>query len=195
MQPQYNAKIIILGDSAVGKSSTLWRYMNPHGDYKSQDFSMTLGVDFLSETKSYKGNEYYVSIWDTAGQEAFKSMLPSYVKGSNAVVYIFDLSRKESFESVKSWHSFFLEHISENAECPCLLLGNKCDINDREVTSEEGEEMAEKIGAQYFEISAMYGTNVQESFHALYEEVFPLCGPEEAPPLSLEPTPKRSSCC
>jgi Ras-related protein Rab-11A len=137
-ETNYNLKIVIVGDSGVGKSNIISRYCH---DNFQQEGKATVGVEL--ENKFYKINSHVlnVSIWDTAGQERFKSITNAYYRGANGVIVVFDLTRKESFENCKNWFSE-VKGTNQNLS-NLLLIGNKSDLkNLRQVTEEQGKEMA-----------------------------------------------------
>lgn len=141
-QAKYNLKIVIVGDSGVGKSNILTRYCS---DTFTQDGQATIGVEL--DTKIFKINNdiVNVSIWDTAGQERFKSITTAYYRGSQGIIIVFDLTRFETFEHVKNWFSEVKKSASQNTQC--LLIGNKSDLTElRKVTKENGADMCEELG-------------------------------------------------
>jgi len=156
----YLLKFIIIGDSAVGKSNILMRYTNNHF---SNDFQSTIGVEFGIKNLTIDGKLYRVQIWDTAGQEQFCSITRAYYKNSVCACVVYDITRKQSFENIKSW----VEDCKK--KCPktiyLVLIGNKSDLEEeRKVTYEEGSIFANKNGMIFFETSAKTGQNVNEVF-------------------------------
>ena len=156
----YLLKFIIIGDSAVGKSNILLRYTN---DSFSNEFQATIGVEFGAKNLTIDGKTYRVQIWDTAGQEQFRSITRAYYKNSVCACVVYDITNKTSFENIKSW----LEDCKK--KCPksiyFVLIGNKSDLEEkREVTYEEGSIYAQKNGMIFFETSAKTGQNINEVF-------------------------------
>ena len=156
----YLLKFIIIGDSAVGKSNILLRYTN---DSFSNEFQATIGVEFGAKNLTIEGKTYRVQIWDTAGQEQFRSITRAYYKNSVCACVVYDITNKTSFENVKSW----IEDCKK--KCPktiyLVLIGNKSDLEEqRKVTYEEGSIFAQKNGMIFFETSAKTGKNVNEVF-------------------------------
>lgn len=138
-EASYNLKVVIVGDSGVGKSNIINRYCN---DQFSQDGKATVGVEL--ETKFFKAqNEVLnVSIWDTAGQERFKSITNAYYRGAHGVIVVFDLTRKETFENCRNWFNE-VKNANNQILNNMLLIGNKSDLHDlRQVSEEEAKEMA-----------------------------------------------------
>ena len=156
----YLLKFIIIGDAAVGKSNLLVRYTS--GQFK-EEYQLTIGVEFGSNNVIIGDNTYRIQIWDTAGQENFRSITRSYYKNTACAIIVYEISNKKSFENISSW----IEECKNTAPKSILmvLVGNKCDLEDnREVTEEEGREFAEKNGMIFFETSAKTGKNVEELF-------------------------------
>ena len=155
----YLLKFIIIGDAAVGKSNLLVRYTS--GQFK-EEYQLTIGVEFGSNNVIISDNIYRIQIWDTAGQENFRSITRSYYKNTACAIIVYEISNKKSFENISSW----IEECKNTAPKSILmvLVGNKCDLDNREVTEEEGREFAEKNGMLFFETSAKTGKNVEELF-------------------------------
>ena len=155
----YLIKFIIIGDAAVGKSNLLVRYTS--GQFK-EEYQLTIGVEFGSNNVIIRDNTYLIQIWDTAGQENFRSITRSYYKNTACAIIVYEISNKKSFENISSW----IEECKNTAPKSILmvLVGNKCDLDNREVTEEEGREFAEKNGMLFFETSAKTGKNVEELF-------------------------------
>ena len=156
----YLIKFIIIGDAAVGKSNLLVRYTS--GQFK-EEYQLTIGVEFGSNNVIISDNTYRIQIWDTAGQENFRSITRSYYKNTACAIIVYEISNKKSFENISSW----IEECKNTAPKSILmvLVGNKCDLEDnREVTEEEGRELAEKNRMLFFETSAKTGKNVEELF-------------------------------
>ena len=155
----YLIKFIIIGDAAVGKSNLLLRYTS--GQFK-EEYQLTIGVEFDSNNVIIGDNTYRIQIWDTAGQENFRSITRSYYKNTACAIIVYEISNKKSFENISSW----IEECKNTAPKSILmvLVGNKCDLDNREVTEEEGREFAEKNGMLFFETSAKTGKNVEELF-------------------------------
>ena len=155
----YLIKFIIIGDAAVGKSNLLVRYTS--GQFK-EEYQLTIGVEFGSNNVIISDNTYRIQIWDTAGQENFRSITRSYYKNTACAIIVYEISNKKSFENISSW----IEECKNTAPKSILmvLVGNKCDLDNREVTEEEGREFAEKNGMLFFETSAKTGKNVEELF-------------------------------
>ena len=156
-------RITMLGDSAVGKTSLISKFLNQNFD---ENYLTTIGKDKLEKKVVMEdGNEIKVIIWDTAGQERFHSIATSTIKGSQGIVLTFDLTKKSTFKSLDAW----LNDIKENSnEVPVVIFGNKCDLFENyEVENEEAKKFAKEHNLQYFETSAKQNVNVQEGFNAI----------------------------
>jgi Ras-related protein Rab-1A len=163
----YLFKLLLIGNSSVGKSSLLFRFVENVWD---DSFVPTIGVDFKLKTLEVNGKKVKLQIWDTAGQERFKNITSSYYRGGNGVLVVYDITDRESFENLTSW----LIEIEKNANKNVykLLIGNKCDLEDkRKVSIQEGKDFAESNGMKFIETSAKDNTKVQEAFELLTTEI------------------------
>ena len=159
-QIDYLFKYIIIGDAGVGKSNILLRYV--YSTFKS-DYQLTIGVEFGEKTVEIKGKIYKIQIWDTAGNEQFRSITRTYYKNSVCAIVVYDISRRETFDNVINW----IEDCKLNSPKSVfiILVGNKSDLEeDRQVTTEEGEEFANRYGIRFFETSAKNSININEIF-------------------------------
>ena len=130
---------MLIGNSAVGKSSLLLRFSD---NTFSESFLPTIGVDFKIRTFEMNGKTVKLQIWDTAGQERFKTITSSYYKGAQGIILVYDITDRQSFKDVENWLAEVEKHASENVIK--LLVGNKCDLESaRAVTFEEGKEFAD----------------------------------------------------
>jgi small GTP-binding protein len=160
--PDYVYKLSLIGDGGVGKTSMAQRYV--HGIFKA-DYKATIGT-FISK-KECKFKELNTSvkfmIWDLAGQNQFQRLWPDYLTDSRAGIIAFDLTNKESFESVRKWHDIIKNVVEPNTIL--ILVGNKVDLKDaREVSTEEGMNLAKELGVYYMETSAKTNQNIGEVF-------------------------------
>ena len=163
----YLFKLLLIGNSSVGKSSLLFRFVENVWD---DSFVPTIGVDFKLKTLEVNGKKVKLQIWDTAGKERFKNITASYYRGGNGVLVVYDITERESFDNLTSW----LIEIEKNANKNVykLLIGNKCDLEDkRKVTYQEGKDFAESNGMKFIETSAKDNTKVQEAFELLTSEI------------------------
>ena len=160
-------KILLLGDSGVGKSSLLLRYTK--NEFMT-DMRSTIGVEFGLKYIKIENLQLKVQIWDTAGMERYRSITNAYYKGAKGVIAVYDICRKKSFESVDKWIEDFKSKADEDAVI--LLIGNKNDLNEkREVSIEEAEIKAKKNKFAFMETSAKDNNNVQKAFETLFEEI------------------------
>ena len=161
-QDEQPLKILVIGESAVGKSCLLLRYT----DNKFQEtFMTTIGVDFKTKYIDIDGNHVKLQIWDTAGQEKFRSITKAYYRGAHGILVVFDVSSRDSFSKVRIW----VQSIKDTMTTPydVILVGNKSDLPEHFVTTEEAEELAQELGMKYIETSAKTGSNVDAAFYEL----------------------------
>ncbi|XP_049851799.1 ras-related protein Rab-2B-like [Schistocerca gregaria] len=153
-------KYIIVGDTAVGKSCLLMQFT----DKRFQPMhDLTIGVEFGSRTIMIDNKRVKLQIWDTAGQEKFRSITRSYYRGASGALLVYDITRRETFEHLSSWLEDCRKCSSNNTVI--VLVGNKCDLEpDRQVTREEGENFAKKNNLEFIETSAKTAENVEEAF-------------------------------
>ena len=156
----YLLKYVIIGDSGVGKSNILLRFIN---NTFSEEFRSTVGVEFAAKNIIINKNTYRVQIWDTAGQETFRSISRAYYKNSVCACVVYDISNYSTFESVQSW----IEDCKSQSSKTILLIliGNKSVLNDiRQVTYDEGAKFAKSNNMIFLETSAKTGDNINEIF-------------------------------
>ena len=153
-------KIIFCGDAGVGKTSIINSIM---GQKFSEEYEPSIGVDFFSKTVRYNGRLIKLQIWDSAGQEKFRSLIPNYIRGSAIIFLIFDISKKITYEHLNEWLNFITN--IENGSL-IIIVGNKIDLKDtREVNSEEAEKYCKDKKYDYFEVSAKDGTNIDNMLY------------------------------
>ena len=163
----YLYKYIIIGDAYVGKSNLLLRYAN--SQFKPE-YQITLGAEFGSKTEKIGDLTYRIQIWDTAGQENFRSITRSYYKSSVCALVVYDISSRESFNSINTW----IEACKNQATKTVIfiLVGNKSDLeNKRQINKEEGEEKAKSFELGFIETSACSGNNIDQAFDIMLKEV------------------------
>ena len=161
-------KVLLLGDSTVGKTCFLMKYT----DKTFQDIHMaTIGLDYrLRSMKLKRGKSIKLQIWDTAGQARFRAITKNYYKGSHGIILIYDITNTQSFENVKTWVNQIREEASSNVII--YIAGNKVDMEDeRKVDREDGEKLAEELGFPFVETSAKNGININETFEDLVERI------------------------
>lgn len=160
-------KILIIGESGVGKSSLLLRFTD---DTFDPEQAATIGVDFKVKTLQIDGNKAKLAIWDTAGQERFRTLTPSYYRGAQGVILVYDVTSKASFNKLEQWLNE-LETFSTKHDLIKMLVGNKIDNERREVTKEEGLKFARKHHMLFIEASAKTKEGVQCAFEELVEKI------------------------
>ena len=161
-------KIIIIGDSGVGKSNILGRYL--HNEFK-HDTKSTVGVEFGSKQFTVENHQIKAQIWDTAGQERYKAITSAYYKGAKGAFVVYDITRKNTFETVNKWVSDI--SAAADKKITLILIGNKNDLEDqRQVTKEMGEEKAKELGLAFMETSACSGENLDKAFQLMINEIY-----------------------
>ncbi len=160
-------KILILGDSGCGKTSLLGAFCGLQ--FKEKSIS-TIGIDFKMKNIMKDGEKYKIQVWDTAGQEKFRSITSSYYKKCQGVIIAYSISKKSSFENMKMWLDQINLHT--NSSIVKVIVGTKCDLNmSREVSYEEGESFAKSKGLGFFESSAKQKINVDAIFEDILNKV------------------------
>eukprot|EP01080_Neovahlkampfia_damariscottae_P011667 gene11667-4903_t len=153
-------KILVVGDSGVGKSCLLTRYSD---DTFSNTHMATIGVDFKLKSQVYDNRKIKVQIWDTAGQERFRTITSSYYRGAHGILIVFDVTNDESFKDIPSWVDEIRNHASPNVQL--VLVGNKADkTNKRVVSQEQAKQYAEEQKMPYVETSAREAYQVDTAF-------------------------------
>lgn len=165
--PQLNQliKILTLGESTVGKTSIVERYID--NTFKEQ-FISTLGTDYRTKFIQFNNTKIQLDIWDTAGQERFKEITIQYLKQTSGIMVIYDVTNRSSFLKVNDWFNHIKRESSKNKSI--VLVGNKIDLNYREVSTEDGTELANKYNVPFIEVSAYNGTNIDQAYRALLEQ-------------------------
>ena len=157
-------KVMILGNAGVGKTSILEQYVNKAftGSYK-----VTIGADFLTRDLEINGNKIKLQVWDTAGQEKYRSLGIAYYRGADACMYVFDLCDKTTFKDIDKWNEAFMAQIPEEKakNFPIILLGNKADKPGRIVTPEQAKKWCtEHENIPFYETSAKANIGLEEAF-------------------------------
>eukprot|EP00636_Phaeomonas_parva_P012025 CAMPEP_0118876434 /NCGR_PEP_ID=MMETSP1163-20130328/17132_1 /TAXON_ID=124430 /ORGANISM="Phaeomonas parva, Strain CCMP2877" /LENGTH=203 /DNA_ID=CAMNT_0006812043 /DNA_START=45 /DNA_END=656 /DNA_ORIENTATION=+ len=160
-------KLLMIGDSGVGKTCLLLRYAS---QTFSKSFITTIGIDFKIKNIDLDGKRIKLQIWDTAGQERFRTITTSYFRGAQGILLVYDVTDRNSFNSVQNWVNQIQQ--SADAQVSRILIGNKCDMEEkREVSRQDGEQLAAMLGIQFFETSAKDDLNVEEAFVTIAREV------------------------
>jgi len=163
----YLYKLLLIGDSGVGKSCLLLRF----ADHSFTDsYISTIGVDFKIRTIELEGKTIKLQIWDTAGQERFRTITSSYYRGAHGIIIVYDVTDNESFNNVKQWLSEIERYACEGVTK--LLVGNKNDLTGKKVVAAEtAKAFAEKTNIQFLETSAKNATNVETAFLTMAQEI------------------------
>uniref|UniRef100_G1LX59 Ras-related protein Rab-3 n=1 Tax=Ailuropoda melanoleuca TaxID=9646 RepID=G1LX59_AILME len=163
----YMFKILIIGNSSVGKTSFLFRYAD---DSFTPAFVSTVGIDFKVKTIYRNDKRIKLQIWDTAGQERYRTITTAYYRGAMGFILMYDITNEESFNAVQDWSTQIKTYSWDNAQV--LLVGNKCDMEDeRVVSSERGRQLADHLGFEFFEASAKDNINVKQTFERLVDVI------------------------
>jgi len=185
MSKQFQFKLVLLGESAVGKSSLVLRFVKDQfDDYRES----TIGAAFLTQTVTLEDNTTVkFEIWDTAGQERYKSLAPMYYRNANCAVVVYDITQTASLEKARSW----VRELQRQADPSIViaLCGNKTDLNARrQVTQEDAKKYADEEGLMWGETSAKTGEGVSDIFTAIAKKL-PLSAPQSRPGASRAPAP------
>ena len=157
----FKAKVLVLGEGAVGKTSLINRFVN---DVFESDYAATIGVKFLSKEVSVNPDNddmAQLNLWDVAGQPRFEDLRTTFYAGAAGALFVFDLSRKETFDKLDRWHA---EVVKMVGEIPHIIIGNKADLKGREVSIKQAQSYAKSDKTIYIETSAKTGQNVEEAF-------------------------------
>uniref|UniRef100_UPI00398F3BBA ras-related protein ORAB-1-like n=1 Tax=Pristiophorus japonicus TaxID=55135 RepID=UPI00398F3BBA len=169
MNPEYDYlfKLLLIGDSGVGKSCLLLRFAD---DTYTESYISTIGVDFKIRTIELEGKTIKLQIWDTAGQERFRTITSSYYRGAHGIIIVYDVTDQDSFSNVKQWLEEIARYASENVNK--LLVGNKCDLTTKKVVDyTTAKEYADSLQIPFLETSAKNATNVEQAFVTMAAEI------------------------
>ena len=166
-EPSHTFKILTIGESGVGKTCILRRFVE---NKFLKSHLATIGIDFRTKVIRVGGKDIKLKIWDTAGQERYHNITSQIYKGSDGIVLVYDVNDEVSFSKIRDWIEQIKSNISEG-DISLVLLGNKCDIEERVVSKQKGQEMAENLKISYFETSALNGTGINEAFEGLTKEI------------------------
>uniref|UniRef100_A0A3Q2E0W1 small monomeric GTPase n=1 Tax=Cyprinodon variegatus TaxID=28743 RepID=A0A3Q2E0W1_CYPVA len=156
-------QVMLVGDSGVGKTCLLVRFKD--GAFLAGSFISTVGIDFRVSL-----NQYPKEIWDTAGQERFRSVTHAYYRDAHALLLLYDVTNKSSFDNIQAWLTEIHEYAQQDAVL--MLLGNKADAtHNRVVKREDGEKLAKEFGVPFMETSSRSGLNVELAFTAVAKEL------------------------
>ena len=159
--------IMTLGNSEVGKTCYILKYTE---DFFQELYLTTVGIDFKVKTETINNKQYKLFLYDTTGQEKYKSIALNIIRNAQGIILMYDITNKKSFESIPEWIKSIRDSKGDNF--PMILLGNKLDKEDIRIISEkEGKELADEYGIKFFETSNKTGVNVQEAGKALVNEI------------------------
>lgn len=191
----YLVKILILGDSGVGKSSILLRFTD---DCFTENFITTIGIDFKIKTIDIDGKKVKIQIWDTAGQERFRTITQAYYRGAHGVFLVYDITNEESFKHIEQWMKDIDRHRDKDSDVKKVLLANKCDLRQAEsITKEQGQDLASQFQLPFYEVSAKdesYGSPLNEVFYHLSKEIIKKMDEGSNPPI-VPKIPRSPKCC
>ncbi|KAM9522643.1 ras-related protein Rab-22A [Oncorhynchus nerka] len=160
-------KVCLLGDTGVGKSSIVWRFVEDNFD---PNINPTIGASFMTKTVQYQNELHKFLIWDTAGQERFRALAPMYYRGSAAAIIVYDITKEDSFQTLKNWVKELRQHGPPNIVV--AIAGNKCDLSDaREVSEKDAKDYADSIHAIFVETSAKNAININEVFIEISQRI------------------------
>ena len=164
----FKLKIVVVGDSGVGKTNLIKRFIT---NEFSENFKATIGVEFMSKTYKINKHLFKIEIWDTAGQERYKSITAIYYKGAKGAIIVYDTTDQSTFNNIDKWMLEIKEKTSKDIKL--MIIGNKIDLkDDREVKNEDALKKAESLGLPLMETSALDATNVKEAFYDLLKEIY-----------------------
>ena len=161
-------KIVLIGDTSVGKTNILSKYLSNEFD---PDSKATVGVEFGTRDFQIENNKVKVQIWDTAGQERYRSITNAYYKGAKGSLLVYDITNPKTFENLDKW----LSDLKANAEekISVVLIGNKSDLEEeRQISIEQGKEKAAFFKLAFMETSALNGNNIEKAFNELITDVY-----------------------
>ena len=169
MKYDKKCQLLIIGNSAVGKSSILRRFAQ---DKFNANYFATIGIDFFTKDVILDNERIHIKMWDTAGQERYKALTQGFFRNAQGLMIVYDVKNKESFDDLKYWIQSIENNINiQNKNIPAIIIGNKIDLNEREVDKNEAEQFAKSKDYKYFEVSAKSGQGIDESIKYLIKKV------------------------
>uniref|UniRef100_A0A453FW00 Ras-related protein ARA-3 n=1 Tax=Aegilops tauschii subsp. strangulata TaxID=200361 RepID=A0A453FW00_AEGTS len=193
----YLIKLLLIGDSGVGKSCLLLRFSD--GSFTTS-FITTIGIDFKIRTIELDGKRIKLQIWDTAGQERFRTITTAYYRGAMGILLVYDVTDESSFNNIRNWIRNIEQHASDNVNK--ILIGNKADMDE----SKRGQALADEYGIQFFETSAKTNLNVEQVFFSIARDIKQRLAETDSKPEdrtikinktegSENPESQKSACC
>ena len=168
VKEDYKLKVVIVGDSGVGKTNLIKRFVS---NTFTPNSKATVGVEFISKSYRINNQVFKIEMWDTAGQERYKSITAAYYKGAKGALIVYDTTQKTSFENIDKWMAEIKDKSSKDMKL--MIVGNKTDLKDeRQVKTEEALAKAKELEAPIMEASALDGSNVKEAFYDLLKEMY-----------------------
>lgn len=164
----YLVKLLLIGDSGVGKSCLLLRFTD---DSFTTSFITTIGIDFKIRIFELDGKRIKLQIWDTAGQERFRTITTAYYRNAMGILLVYDVTDESSFNNIRNWIKNIEQHASDNVNK--ILVGNKADMDQskRAVSTERGQALADEYGIKFFETSAKTNINVEQAFFSIAKDI------------------------
>lgn len=164
----YLFKVVLIGDSGVGKSNLLSRFTRNEFSLESKS---TIGVEFATRSINVDGKMIKAQIWDTAGQERYRAITSAYYRGAVGALLVYDITRHVTFENVERWLKELRDHTEHNIVV--MLVGNKSDLRHlRAVSTEDAQTFAEREGLYFIETSALESTNVENAFKQVLTQIY-----------------------
>ncbi|KAI9477927.1 MAG: GTP-binding protein [Benjaminiella poitrasii] len=165
----YLFKLVLIGDSGVGKSNLLSRFTTNEFSLESKS---TIGVEFATKNIEIEKQSIKAQIWDTSGQERYRAITGAYYRGAVGALVVYDITRRNSFQNISHWLKELREHA--DSKIVIMLVGNKVDLSEtsRAVTTEEGVDLAQQDGFLFMETSALDATNVENAFEKVFMTIF-----------------------
>lgn len=164
--PDITLKFLTLGDSMVGKTSIVLRFVD---NVFYEQTKSTIGVDFKTKTINFGNKKIKIKVWDTAGQERFRTITKQYYKNAEGIILIYDVTESKTFDQIEDWVMNIMDNKQNDAKV--ILVGNKIDCEERVILKEQGAELAKRFDLPYIETSASTGENVNTIFECLAEEI------------------------
>ncbi|MCQ2820970.1 MAG: GTP-binding protein, partial [archaeon] len=165
---QGSFKILLLGNCAVGKTNILLRFTD---NKFNPEYELTIGLNYRVKKMKIRDEEISVQIWDTSGEEKFKSLAKNFYRGSHGALLVYDITDEKSFKEVSNWAESLKDNADKNAAI--VIIGNKVDLEEqRKIKKEQGENLAKEFGADFFETSAKENIGLNEAFQSISEKIY-----------------------